>query len=402
MASGLRSRSSEAFCKDINSTDVEMGNEDAPKWAAAMQQDIINTLSTQINSLKDTVTDLRQKTEDQQYQIDHMKIKYQATHDRLVKLESYSMRENIIISGIAEPTQSGNESEDDLQHAVVHILENDLALVNMTVVRCHRLPSKFRKPRDTIVRIASYKDKKDILQAAKKLKGRQPALYINEQFPREIENKRRLLRPLLKMARERQMKATLVYDKILIDGKLYAADKLYELPFDMGSISTRVTGDTIMFSGGLSIYNNLYPQSFVLGGITYSCSEQFFQHAKATFMGNKAAAAAILMESDPVAMKRIGNSVHGDTQQWNTASRDFMYKAVHAKFQQSATLRDKMAATGSRHFVACDRYDTTWSNGLYLYDAHADDRSQWKGKNWIGEILENVRRDVCPTNNSTN
>ena len=114
----------------------------------------------------------------------------------------------------------------------------DLDTSNFNVVRCHRLykpkHSVRSGPRDVhlIVRFTSQRTKSYILSATGKLKDRpQPLhMYINEQYPREIEQRRRILRPALKAAKAKKLKASMVMDKLIIKGKTYTVDNLGDIP----------------------------------------------------------------------------------------------------------------------------------------------------------------------------
>lgn len=60
-------------------------------------------------------------------------------------------------------------------------------------------------------------------------------ISIGEQFPKEIQERRKKLLPIYKRARESNQKALLVSDKLFIDGKLYSDDG----PFQMKSTPTQ-------------------------------------------------------------------------------------------------------------------------------------------------------------------
>ena len=49
-------------------------------------------------------------------------------------------------------------------------------------------------------------------------------ISIGEQFPKEVQDRRKSLFPVYKKAKEDQKKAVLVKDKLYIDGKLYVKD----------------------------------------------------------------------------------------------------------------------------------------------------------------------------------
>ena len=58
-------------------------------------------------------------------------------------------------------------------------------------------------------------------------------VYVHEDFPEEVEERRRILRPILKAAKNDdslKLKSKLVADKLVIDSKVFTVDVLDTLP----------------------------------------------------------------------------------------------------------------------------------------------------------------------------
>lgn len=89
--------------------------------------------------------------------------------------------------------------------------------------RVHRMgkPDEFRtKPRNIIAKFSFFKDREFVRRRApQKLKNTN--IWVNEQFPPEIEERRKKLYPVLRLARQKHSHVRLVVDKLYIDGKLY-------------------------------------------------------------------------------------------------------------------------------------------------------------------------------------
>ena len=75
------------------------------------------------------------------------------------------------------------------------------------------------KPRPLIAKFTYPKDKEFVLSQAKNLRDTKFAVALD--FPKEIMDKRKLLLPTLKDAKKKGHIATLVYDKLYINGQLY-------------------------------------------------------------------------------------------------------------------------------------------------------------------------------------
>ena len=307
------------------------------------------------------------------------------------------MRDNLIFSGIRE---SEGVSDQEIRSALLKLFQDDLKLTdpeNIVITRCHRLHGKNRNIRDIVARFENPHDKRRILKSAHKLKDRAEPVYINEQFPREIEQKRKILRPLLKEAKKRSHKATLVQDKLIVNGRPYHVDTLMYLPFDISTLSTKLTQDHVLFGGRLSPFSNFFKMghTFTVADITYTCSEQYYQRAKALFAGDQKAACDIQMSIDPVQMKRIGDSLKVDEEAWHEKSLLEMEIAVFSKFMQNRDLMDIMRDNGdSRTFAECNQYDTKWGTGRALDTDEADNETTWEGDNHLGRILDKVRERI--------
>ena len=262
--------------------------------------------------------------------------------------------------------------------------------------RCHRMgPKMDSKGRDIIVRFQSFGDREMVWGKRKSLKG--TSFILKEDFPREIEAWRSRLYPILKAAWNDHQKATLIVDKLIIEGRRYDINSLQNLPENLQpvNLSTKITDSMILFHGKDSFLSNFYDAPFELDGIKYTGSEQYYQYSKAKHSGNDMIAAEILATPNPVEQMKLGRSLKPETDQWNnTLSESIMEAGIKAKFQQNPSLRQKLLKTGNRELVECNRHDIYWSNGLSLYNEDAPDKNKWVGKNILGNILTNVRNEL--------
>ncbi|CAL1591862.1 unnamed protein product [Knipowitschia caucasica] len=133
--------------------------------------------------------------------------------DKLEYLEGQSRRNNLVFEGVLE---SPGETWADAEEKVKEILKEKLQLNHVVEVeRAHRVgkPGGGRDwPRPIIARLLRWKDREEILQRAKRLKGTK--ILINED--ESIKRKRKELMPELRAARERGEMAFLRYDKLII------------------------------------------------------------------------------------------------------------------------------------------------------------------------------------------
>ena len=401
--------------------------EPAPDWAKALQDETVTVLKLEITaavdkldnkftnirkpikaenvklrkditSLTETVAKLSNQIALHNGMVGYLRARNKSNRDRQIRMESYSMRENIIISGMAE---SSVETESDLYEKLEDLFSRDMSvdMSNVSIVRCHRL-RKFANrsgPRNVIVRFSSHLGKMAVMKSARNLKGRTIPIFINDQFPREINSQRGTLRPIMKLGKKLGKKCSLVEERLLVDGKSYTVDTLADLPFDISELATKMNDEYVFFSGRTSPYSNFFTSDdqFTLHDISYCSSEQYYQHQKAVHCNNYIIAAEIMDTSDPVTMKHAANRIK-DTGDWmDKHARAIMEEGVRAKFTQNQELATAIELTGTRIFQECNQYDSYWGTGLSLSDAFGRaDHSQVKGKNVMGDILVAVRDSI--------
>ena len=64
------------------------------------------------------------------------------------------------------------------------------------------------------------------------------------------------------------------------------------------------------------------------------------------------------------------------------------------QFSQDAVLKEALLGTEGTTMVEAAPRDTVWGIGLGAKNPKAMNRQQWRGKNWLGEILTQVREEI--------
>lgn len=158
----------------------------------------------------------------------------------------------------------------------------------------------------------------------------------------------------------------------------------------------RQTDRYVFFFSKYDVFSNWYPCRFQIQGVQFNCVEQAMMYGKARLFGDQATAEKILATSDPKEHKALGRQVRPyDDQVWKKTCRFIVYQAVSAKFQQNPELLAKLLATGGRQLVEASPYDRIWGVGLVQTDPRIEDPRQWKGSNWLGEVLTQLRSDLA-------
>ena len=133
----------------------------------------------------------------------------------------------------------------------------------------------------------------------------------------------------------------------------------------------------------------------VVDGIRYNCAEQYMMAKKALLFGDGEAYLAIMATSNPAEQKRIGRTVRGFRREvWDVVSRDVVARASLAKFTSTPRLYRELLATEGHTMVEASPTDDVWGVKLYENDPAVHDRSRWRGTNWLGQVLTDLREHL--------
>lgn len=130
--------------------------------------------------------------------------------------------------------------------------------------------------------------------------------------------------------------------------------------------------------------------------ITFNCSEQYMMAQKALVFHDHGSLAEIMLSPDPAEQKALGRAITGYTDdKWDPVARDLTYVGVYAKFTQNLKWKEALLSTGDKIIVEASPYDKKWGIGLSTNVAiRTSGPSEWKGKNWLGQIIMKVRDDI--------
>lgn len=131
------------------------------------------------------------------------------------------------------------------------------------------------------------------------------------------------------------------------------------------------------------------------GVITFVTAEQYMMFKKAALFEDHGTATLILQAIHPRDQKRLGRGVMNfDKDVWEQECGKIVYDGNYAKFTQNSNLYRELMATGNTILVEASPYDTIWGIGLSEEVARVTPVKDWKGTNWLGEVLTCVRDDL--------
>lgn len=113
---------------------------------------------------------------------------------------------------------------------------------------------------------------------------------------------------------------------------------------------------------------------------------------KAKLFGDWPAFRGIMSTRDPAKQKAIGREVKNFyKEKWESVCREIVFVGNFAKFTQNKILHDELLATGDKKIVEASGDDCIWGIGLWEDDPRIHDEKQWRGTNWLGEAIMQVR-----------
>ena len=137
--------------------------------------------------------------------------------EKITDLQCRSMRDNLLFTGIQENDSTNRDTEDTLCTFIATQMNIKDEIPFERVHRLGRYKPDQEKPRPIIAKFHRFKDREKVRQSARDtLTGTQYG--VKEQFPIEVEAKRRTLYPIMKKAREnKENKVRMVRDRLFIN-----------------------------------------------------------------------------------------------------------------------------------------------------------------------------------------
>ncbi len=320
--------------------------------------------------------------------------------DRLIRLEDYSRRNNLLFSGF-------EEVKDEKSSDCVKKIRNELAkipgknLKDCKIERCHR-NGKFRqgKSRDIIVKFLSFDDRKAASEGRSNLSQ---GIFVRADHAKEISNANRALRPVLKTLEGTQYATkgrVQVRDGfIYVDAKRFSLRNLYQLPkginYYQGNHAS--SENSIAWFGILSPYSNFHWAPFSVDDGNYVCPEQFISASLARKFDQEDIYVQVMATVDPYEMKRLAYRVKESDKyveaDWHNIIPDVAYKASLPKYKQNQYFAKLLLETGDKTLGEATS-ESPWGCGLKLDDIHIKEREKWPQVGIMGETLMRIRSEL--------
>lgn len=163
----------------------------------------------------------------------------------------------------------------------------------------------------------------------------------------------------------------------------------------------RITDKYVFFyKDWLSNYQktNFYLPSKECPIFAFRTTEQAFMYFKALcFKDFKTAEEIYNCGENPDKCRQLGRRVMWyNDEVWSIVRYKLFYELNYQKYSQDNKLKDKLLNPqfDDKTFVEASPIDKIWGVGLDENNPLIDDESNWKGKNYLGQILTNIRKKL--------
>ena len=192
---------------------------------------------------------------------------------------------------------------------------NGLDYESVPIVNCHYLNSAKSQ---ILAKFLIYSDRDKIWSSRRSRKTAAPKIYLAEDFPSEIEYRRRQLYPIVAVANRSdayRQKVKLSADQLILNKKSYSHTTINQLPSKLHpkTLSEKLSESILVVVGITSRYHprsNFYQYPLELDNETFVCAEQPFQYEKAVLFKDFRTARQIMSAVDPGRMKYLGIKVN--------------------------------------------------------------------------------------------
>ena len=293
---------------------------------------------------KETIDGLTQENRTLKTRINRLENEHYKLKDKLDKIENKELEHSVILQGIEE---QDDEDETQLTKFVYYELSYTIdshseherwrQIKQMEITRCKKLGT-YGRDKTRPVRL----DVEYILSNKKHLRR---GVYADKAYTAEVENKRHMLRPILKSARQipaYQKRCRLDVDELVILGKHYTVDRLNKLPPDLNvfNLTSKNNEDTIGYFGELNPLSNFHPAPFTVNGVHYICSEQFIQHTKAILFKDYITAQKILNATTALECKTLSREIENfDKPTWESCAKEHCLEGIKQKIYPKQCLK---------------------------------------------------------------
>ena len=195
-----------------------------------------------------------------------------------------------------------------------------------------------QRGRPIVINFVYHEDCENLLSNKKYLPR---GVFADRQYSQDMENKRRILRPIYKTAINHHSyrgQCKIEGEFLKIQGRRY----LRNLPEELSGYkcTSREDPETIGFFGELNPMSNSYNCEFTVNNIKFHSSEQMIQFNKAKHFRDHVTMLQILYADTPLKCKQLAREiVNYDENNWKQVARNMCHEGLMEKFRQNPSIK---------------------------------------------------------------
>ena len=332
------------------------------------------------------------------------------TKTKVDRIESRLLEGNVIMNGLEEgEEESSLELYEKTVEAISYTVKGRNRKERMeaakeisisTVKRVGRRNQTRKRP--TVISFVYKADAINLLEHKKKLPQ---GIYVDKEYPEEVEERRRYLRPILRAARQNPKYKGLCRmeeDVLVINSTRYTKENLHKLPknIDRYHSTSKRNKDVIGFFGELNPFSNFHEVSFEMDNVTFHSTEQWIQYQKAKLFGDNEIGEKIMKTTKAIECKKLSYDIEDYKEnEWKENIEKLCYRGIKAKFEQHEWLKRLLLETGNKCIVESTP-NTIWGTGVALGDKDALNKNKWSGEGetgLMGSMLMKIRDELKAT-----
>ena len=378
---------------------------------AGIKDDIKKLLGNEelIKRQQETISELKKENQELNVKYNRLEQKHHQLQTRVTNIENELYSSNLIINGLSE---APNEEGPDRYRMVIEVIANTINAQTreeqLQIAR--RIPIKkstrlgkynSHRGRPMLVQFV-YQEDCEYLLANKSYLPQ--GVYVDRHYSEDTENKRRILRPIYKVARNHSSyrgRCTMEGEYLKIHGVRYTSKDIHRLPEELSAFkcTSKETQDVLGFFGELNPLSNFYNCDFHYQNQVFHSSEQLIQYNKVKHFNDHITMAQILYANSPLESKRLARDIANYSEEnWRMVAKNMCYDGLKEKFLQNPSVAKALMDTKDKTLVECS-FDKIWGNGIPLNDKSCMDKQKWHNIGILGEMLMDIRNELINQNN---
>ena len=367
----------------------------------------IQTTTKELKELQDKVSDLQKDlntTNDRfdatQKALDDTKKELKVKDKTLEKLDKKYDRDEeelkrclLLIDGI-------NERDNKRPRSVVEALLTDLDITYKdndikTAYRLGTLKNGIARPRTIKVQFTTTATKGEIFKNIGKLKKNDAwkGVHLNDALSPKEQLQVKDLRCVYAVGRARGLDIKLKGNILVIDGIKFTYNEIDNLPYELNMEAVKIikVRDGFAFQSHHAFLSNMFITEIKYEGETYKSAEHLYSAEFARHHDKLNIIQDILDAEDGYAAKRLVQNIKV-RDIWENVKYKIMEKIIGLKFDQNASIRDKLLSKVGFLYEATK--DEDFGCGLTLGQNRDIYQGNIKGKNMLGILLCKYRDNI--------